>query len=140
MFATGISPANTAAALAALRLLNADPQRVARLRRASELFLGLCKQRGLNTGESNGTPIIPVILGNSMHCLMLSNAMFKRGVNVKPILHPAVEESAARLRYFINSGHTPEQIRRTVDIMTEELEKISPDYLSGASRSEPVSP
>jgi len=140
VFATGISPANTAAALAALRLLDADPQRVARLRQASELFLGLCKRRGLNTGESNGTPIIPVILGNSMHCLVLYNAMFRRGVNVKPILHPAVEESAARLRYFINSSHTAEQIRRTVDIMTEELEKISPDYLSGASRSQPVSP
>ncbi len=121
VFATGISPANTAAALAALKLLEAEPQRVSQLRDRSRLFLKLCKQHGLNTGMSNDTPVVPVILGNSMRCLELANAMFTRGVNVKPILHPAVEESAARMRYFINSLHTEQQIRYTVDTMVEEL-------------------
>ena len=55
--------------------------------------------------------------------------MFARGVNVQPILHPAVEESAARLRFFITSLHTPEELRYTVDAMVEELEKIDPKYL-----------
>jgi len=48
---------------------------------------------------------------------------------VQPILYPAVEESAARLRFFITSRHTPDQIRRTVTAMQEELAKIDPGYV-----------
>jgi len=138
VFATGISPPNTAAALAALRVLQAEPQRVARLRERSELFLSLAAGRGLNTGTSRGTPVIPIILGNSIHCLMVSQAMLERGINARPILHPAVEESASRLRFFITSEHTEEEIRLAIDVLTDELEKLSPAYLAGAvSKSVP---
>jgi len=50
--------------------------------------------------------------------------MFARGVNVQPIVHPAVEESAARLRFFVTSLHTSEQIRYTVKVLAEELERM----------------
>ncbi len=132
VFATGLAPAAAGSALAAIRLLEAEPERFARLHRNSELFLTLAKQRRLNTGLSKDTPVVPVILGNSMDCLRLSQAMFARDVNVMPILHPAVEESAARLRFFLTSLHTEEQIRYTVDVLVEELEKINPDYLTQA--------
>ncbi len=130
VFSIGLPPGPAGGALAALRLLQAEPQRVAQLHENAELFLALAKERGLNTGLSKDTPVIPVILGNSIHALQLSKAMFQRGVNVMPILHPAVEESAARLRFFITSLHTEQQIRYAVDVMTEALEKINPDYLS----------
>jgi len=51
-----------------------------------------------------------VILGNSIRCLELSKAMLARGVSVQPILHPAVEESASRLRYFITSDTTSDSL------------------------------
>jgi 8-amino-7-oxononanoate synthase len=124
VFAASLPPGNVGAALESLRLLQAQPERVARLRENSSLFLSLAKERGMNTGRSNGTPVVPEILGNSMRALALSKAMFARGVNVQPILHPAVEETAARLRYFITSLHTEEQIRYTVGAMAEELEKL----------------
>jgi len=139
VFATGISPPIAAAALAAIRLLIKEPQRLVRLHENSALFLDLCKQRGLNTGTSKGSPIIPVILGNSEHCLMLSRLMLARGVDVMPILHPAVEESASRMRFFITSRHTSEELQYTVKIMTEELEKINPAYLYRLPSSSPVS-
>lgn len=127
VFASALPPASAAAALAALRLLQAEPQRVTRLRKNGQLFLDLAKQHGLNTGPSKDTPVVPIILGNSIHCLQLSKAMFNRGVNVQPIVHPAVEENAARLRYFISAVHTEEQIRYTVQAMVEELERIGFD-------------
>ncbi len=130
VFANGITPSNTAAAAAALRLLEQDPTRVARLRQRSELFLSLARERGLNTGLSHGTPVVPVILGNSMDALRLGHAMFDRGINVQPILHPAVEEKAARLRFFVTAAHSEAQIRETVDAVAEELEKIDPKYLA----------
>jgi 7-keto-8-aminopelargonate synthetase-like enzyme len=59
-----------------------------------------------------------------------------RGINVQPILYPAVEESAARLRFFITSLHSEEQIRTTIDAISEELEKINPAHLVQAAPSE----
>ncbi len=111
VFANGLPAANAAAALAALHILEADTDRVQRLAANSKLFLSLAKSRGLNTGRSKDSPVVPVILGNSLHALQLSEAMFVRGINVQPILHPAVEESAARLRFFVTAKHTEEQIR-----------------------------
>src|SRR4029077_11025185 len=83
-----------------------------------------------NTGISKDSPVIPVIVGNSMDCLRLSQNLFERGINVQPILHPAVEEKATRLRFFITSDHTEQQMRDTVEAVAEELEKIDPRYLS----------
>ena len=132
VFAAAMPPPAAAAALAALRLLEAEPQRVARLRENARLFLALAQQHGLNTGTSKDSPVVPVILGNSIHCLKLSKAMFARGVNVQPILHPAVEESASRLRYFITARHNEQQLRYTIDAMVEELEKIDASHLAHA--------
>jgi 7-keto-8-aminopelargonate synthetase-like enzyme len=129
----GITPSNAAAALAAIRLLEDEPERVAQLRDRSQLFLGLAKARGMNTGSSKDSPVVPIILGNSLHCLEVSQALQRRGVNVQPILHPAVEERAARLRFFITSNHTEEQIRYTVRVLAEELAKIDPAYLMKGS-------
>jgi len=49
-----------------------------------------------------------------------------RGINVHPILHPAVEEKAARLRFFVTAKHTEEQIRFTIEAVDEELTKLDP--------------
>ena len=124
VYSVGLPPAAAGAALGALRLLDRDPGRVAKLHDNARLFLRLAKEAGLDTGPSGGSAIVPVILGNSMNALRLSRALFARGINVQPILYPAVEEKAARLRFFITSRHTPDQIRRTITAMQEELAKI----------------
>jgi 8-amino-7-oxononanoate synthase/acyl carrier protein len=132
VYSVGLSPANAAAALAAIRLLTAEPERVARLHERARLFLTLARARGLNTGLSKDSPIVPVILGDSIHCLRLSRAMFDRGINVQPILYPAVEERAARLRFFITASHTEEQLRHSIAVTAEEVERIDPRYLGHA--------
>jgi 8-amino-7-oxononanoate synthase len=125
VFSVGISPPNCAAALAAIRLLEKEPQRVEQLRRNGKLFLDLAKQQGFNTGTSRDSAVVPLILGNSMLALKLSKALFEHGVNVQPILHPAVEEKAARLRFFIASAHTEQQIRYTIKTLAELLAEIN---------------
>ena len=129
VFAAAITPPNAAAALAALRLLESDPGRVRVLRERARLFLNLARERGLDTGLSEGSAIVPVIIGNSFDSLRLSQALFERGINVAPIRHPAVEDKAARLRFFITARHTEKQIRDTVDAVVEEIEKMDPRYL-----------
>ncbi len=124
VYSVGLSPPNAAAALAAIRRVEQHPEIVQRCIENSSLFLKLAKQRGLDTGTSNNTPVVPVIIGNSMVALMLSRRLHARGINVQPILHPAVEEKAARLRFFITSEHSAEQIRSTVAATAEELEQL----------------
>ncbi len=124
VYSVGLSPSSAAAALAAIRLMKAEPERVRRLQGNAQLFLEFARERGLETGLSVGLSIVPVIIGNSIVSVVLSNLLFERGINVQPILHPAVPEKATRLRFFISCGHTEDQIRHTVEAVAEELEKL----------------
>ncbi len=124
VFSVGMPPAQVAAALAAIQTLAAEPERVECLRQRSELFLSLCKEAEFDTGNSFGTPVIPVITGNSMVALRLSNRLKVNGINVQPILYPAVDEAAARLRFFITCQHSEEQIRYTVERIAANLAEL----------------
>lgn len=125
VYSVGMTPANAGAALAALEQLERHPERVARLAKNAELFLDLAQCGGLDTGASYGTPIIPVITGSSLLALQLADRLFQDGINVQPILHPAVEERAARLRYFLTSDHSDEQIRRAVARTVHHWQQLS---------------
>jgi 7-keto-8-aminopelargonate synthetase-like enzyme len=129
VYSAGMTPADAAASLTALRILRAEPQRLTRLRENSALFLGLARRAGIDTGDSEGTPIVPCIVGDSAKALRLAEALFQQGVSANPILHPAVPEELARLRFFVTSEHTPEQIRYTVETLRRQLR-----LLGGADR------
>ena len=124
VYSVGISPANAAAALEAIRQLKAHPEKVARLHERAALFLRLAGEKGIDTGLSSGSAVVPAILGNSLHALQVSDALKQRGINVQPILYPAVEESAARLRFFCTATHTEQQIRETVQVLAEEIARV----------------
>ncbi|MBI1248546.1 aminotransferase class I/II-fold pyridoxal phosphate-dependent enzyme [bacterium] len=124
VFSVGMPPSNAAAALASFKRIEKHPEVVAKCIDNSRLFLKLAKEKGLDTGLSNNTPVVPVITGNSMLALKLSRALYARGFNVQPIMYPAVEEKAARLRFFITSCHSQQQIRDAVDATAEELERL----------------
>jgi 7-keto-8-aminopelargonate synthetase-like enzyme len=126
VYSVGLSPSNAAAALASLTALKGEPGRVGRLRDLAGLFLRLARERCLNTGSSGGTPVVPVIIGNSVKTLRLASAMLRRGINVHPILHPAVPEHASRLRFFITVNHSEAEIREAVDAVADELGRLRP--------------
>ncbi|MFD4915348.1 aminotransferase class I/II-fold pyridoxal phosphate-dependent enzyme [Streptomyces virginiae] len=121
VYSAGMTPADTAASLTALRMLRAEPQRVARLSENAALFVHLAREVGINTGDSHDTPVVPCIVGDSLKTLRLAEALFRQGISVNPILHPAVPEELARLRFFLTYDHTPGQIRRAVAALTREL-------------------
>lgn len=94
-------PAVTAAALAAVKLLANDSERVAQVQARGELFLRLAREAGLDTATSTGLAVIPVITGSSFKAGRLSSALFERGINAQPILYPAVPEQSARVRFCV---------------------------------------
>ncbi|MFD6970115.1 type I polyketide synthase [Streptomyces sp. NPDC059949] len=121
VYSAGMTPADTAASLTALRLLRAEPRRVDLLAQNAALFLRLAREAGIDTGDSHDTPIVPCIVGDSLKTLRLAEALFDEGISVNPILYPAVPEELARLRFFITCSHTPDQIRRAVTALEQQL-------------------
>jgi myxalamid-type polyketide synthase MxaB len=124
VFSVGMSPPNTAAALAAIRLLKIEPERVTNLRDRAKLFLELAQSKGLNTGTSKDSPIIPIIVGEPYKAVQLSQALGKCNINVQPMVYPSVPYNSSRLRFFISCTHTEEQIRFTVDAIASEIAKL----------------
>jgi 7-keto-8-aminopelargonate synthetase-like enzyme len=132
LYSVGITPANAAAALAAYRRLPEVGDRVRELRDNARLFVSLAAQEGLNTGTSCDSPVVPVIISNSIQCVKLSDRLFKAGVNVQPMMYPAVSEDASRLRFFITALHSREEIELTVKSTATYLREIQAEGRANA--------
>lgn len=121
VYSVGIAPALAAASLAALKIMHKEPERVAILRENTKYFLELAKDCGLDTGNSEGLSIVPLMNSGSLKTAKLSNDLLEKNINVQPIIYPAVEEKAARLRFFLSSQHTKENIGKTIKIIREVI-------------------
>ncbi|WP_432069906.1 aminotransferase class I/II-fold pyridoxal phosphate-dependent enzyme [Streptomyces sp. AA1529] len=117
IFSTGISPANTAAALEAFRVIRDEPERVTRVRQLAEHFRSRARDLGLDIGVSRASAVIPVIVGDWNKTMALSDALLEQGVNVMPIGYPAVPRDACRLRFFINADHSEADLDRSLDLL-----------------------
>lgn len=124
VYSVGMPPPAAAAALAALRILRTEPERPHALRQRGRQFLELARSLGVDTGLSAGLSVIPAITHGSIKAVRLSAALYRRRINVQPIVYPAVQERAARLRFFMSSEHTEEQIRTTVEALAEEFHRL----------------
>jgi 8-amino-7-oxononanoate synthase len=136
VFSVGMMPAAAASAIAAIEILESEPERVRRVNARARLFLTLAREGGLDVGGSVGASIVPIISGSSIRAGRLAAALFARGISAPPIFFPAVPGRAARLRFFITAAHSETQIRDTVAILIEEAGKIEavPVDLVGLTR------
>ncbi|MBV1796871.1 aminotransferase class I/II-fold pyridoxal phosphate-dependent enzyme [Siccirubricoccus sp. G192] len=114
VYSVGLAPPLAAAAEESLRILQAEPWRVARLQANAALFLRRAREAGFDTGSSAGLGIVPVITGSSVAAARMAAALFKAGVNVQPILFPVVPERSARLRFFLSAEHDAAAIEQTI--------------------------
>jgi 8-amino-7-oxononanoate synthase len=109
IFSTAPGAPAMAAALAALEVLVAEPERVAKLRENVALFVSELAHHGISVrGE---TAIVPIVVGDEKRTLAASAALEELGFLVPAIRYPTVARGAARLRVAIMSAHTPEQLR-----------------------------
>jgi hypothetical protein len=134
VYSVGLPPAAAGAAVAALGRLRAEPERVARLRANTGLFRRRAAEAGLEVGPGPA-PVVPFLTGTSASALLLADRMRQRGVNVQPIVYPAVPDAAARLRFFLNASHTDAHIEEAVAILAQETAPGSASKTSGACAS-----
>jgi 8-amino-7-oxononanoate synthase len=78
----------------------------------------------MDTSTSEGYAVVSVIVGDLVNAGRMAERLLARGLNVLPIIYPAVPIKAARLRFFLTSEHTPAQIREAVQTMREELDAL----------------
>ena len=123
LYSVGMAPPLAAASLAALQRMRAEPELVATLQARGALFLKEARAAGVDTGTSAGISVIPAIVGGSMRAAKVSDALFARGINVQPILYPAVPEKLARLRFFMCSQHSEDDVRHAVSVLAAELDR-----------------
>jgi 7-keto-8-aminopelargonate synthetase-like enzyme len=123
VFSVGLPPAMAAAALASLRVMRNEPERVRRLQSNASLFLHEARSAGLDTGHSGGGAIVPIMVGSLQRAGKLVQGLFTSGINTSPIIYPGVPINAARLRFFVTSEHTADQIRSTVRTVRRELDQ-----------------
>jgi len=121
VYSVGMSPPLAAAALEALAIMRAEPDRISRLRHNAMLFRDACQRLGLDTGASIGAAIVPVMIGSSLKAAQVADALFQCGINVQPILYPAVPERSARLRFFMTSSHSTDQIDHAAHATAEVM-------------------
>jgi len=124
IYSVGLSPPDCAAALAALRIMRREPERVDQLRRRSAFFAEKIREHRLDTGASAGSAVVPVIIGASMQTLRVAQRLFERGINVHPIIYPATEEGKARLRFFLSALHSEDDLQRAADAVADAVATV----------------
>jgi len=124
VYSVGSAPSVTAAARAAIAVMQRETWRLQKLRKNGRDFVAAARARGLDTGFSIGASVVPIIVGNSPNTVILSHRLLARGYNVIPIIFPGVPENQSRLRFFITSRHKSGQMTGVLDAIAEELPEI----------------
>jgi 8-amino-7-oxononanoate synthase len=124
VYSVGMPPVVAASVEKALELMHREPERVTNLQNNSTYFQIYAKKEGLDTGFGRGAAVIPVIVGDSIATVILSQELYRRGINVQPVLYPAVPVKLSRLRFFLTAMHTKADIETAVDTTVEEMSKL----------------
>jgi len=106
-------PQVAAAQLAAIEVLEKEPEHWKRLWKNTDYFKKELKNMGYDTGFSE-TPITPVIVGESSIAKALSNKLFEMGVFALPIVYPMVAKDKARIRTIMNAGLTADDLNEAL--------------------------
>jgi glycine C-acetyltransferase len=118
LFSTSQPPGVVASCIAAIDVLEQEPEIVEQLWENTRFFKQKLTDLGFNTGRSE-TPITPVIVGEAHQAMALSDKLFERGVFAQGIGYPTVAKGQARLRTMVSAAHTKEQLQQALDAIAE---------------------
>jgi glycine C-acetyltransferase/8-amino-7-oxononanoate synthase len=109
IFSTAPPPSAVGAALAALAVLEAEPELVDRLQENAETLRGALAAEGLSVGLS-ATQVVPIEVGAAEATMALCEQALQRGVFAQGIRPPTVPEGSSRLRFTVMATHRPEEL------------------------------
>jgi len=115
LFSTSHPPAVAAACIAAVDVLEQEPQIIDRLWENTRFFKAGLQALGFNTGLSE-SPITPVIVGDGALAMKLSDRLFQEGVFAQGIAFPTVARNKARVRTIVTAGHARDELQFALDV------------------------
>ena len=121
IFSASISPPNAAAAMAALHVMDEEPERIQRVNDIGEKMRKGYKELGFDIGESI-TPIIPILIGDDMRTAVAWKMLFDNGVYVNAVVEPGVPPGRQLLRTSYMASHTDEQLDRVLEVFGQLAE------------------
>ncbi|MGD9002554.1 MAG: aminotransferase class I/II-fold pyridoxal phosphate-dependent enzyme [Anaerolineae bacterium] len=118
-----LPPGVAAATIAAIDVMEKNPERVERVWENREYFLDRMKALGFDTGHSE-TPIVPIMCGDSKTAKELANFVWLEGVYVLPIVYPMVARDKARIRVQLCTEHTEDQLDTAIEAFRNGGQKL----------------
>ncbi len=126
IFSASLPPASTASVLAAIKIMEEEPERIARLWENTNYMMAEFKAMGYDTGTSC-TPVIPLHVGDMMHAFNMWARLGEEGVFINPIIPPAVPPNSCLIRCSFMATHTKAQLDMALEkfrIIGKELKII----------------
>ncbi|MBS1586897.1 MAG: pyridoxal phosphate-dependent aminotransferase family protein [Bacteroidetes bacterium] len=120
IFSASMTPASTASALAALDIIQKEPEHIERLWANTHHATQLLKEQGFDVGETE-TPIIPIYIRNNEKTFLITKRLQENGVFVNPVVSPAVPPDATLIRFSLMATHTFAQIEEAIDKLAEAM-------------------
>jgi glycine C-acetyltransferase len=115
LFSSAVTPADTAACLAAVDLLEESTELVDKLWQNTEYFKDEMKKLGFDTGHSE-TPIVPIMLGEAPLAKQFSARLFEEGVFAMAIGFPTVPRGQARIRVMNTAAHSRDDLDKGLEV------------------------
>ena len=123
IFSASIAPANAAAVIAALELIQHEPERLEQLWANTRHAKRMLDDLGFDTGHSE-TPIIPIYVRDITKTFLLTRQLQEEGVFVNPVITPAVAPEDTLIRFSLMATHTFEQIETAIDKLAKVAKKL----------------
>jgi len=118
IFSASIPPSNAAAVLAALDIIESEPERRERLWKNARRMQKEFRNLGFNIGKTE-TPIVPIVVGQDLDAFAFWKALFDNGVFTNPVISPAVPPGQAMIRTSYTATHTDEHLDRIVEVVAK---------------------
>jgi len=120
IFSASMTPSSTATVLAALDIMESEPERISHLWKLTDYALKAFNDLGFDTGKS-ASPIIPLFIRNEMVALQMTRILFEEGIFVNPVVSPGVPKEDSLIRFSLMATHTFEQL----DIAIDKIAKVA---------------
>ena len=123
IFSASIAPANAASVIAAVDLIQQEPERLQQLWDNTHYAKKALNDAGFDTGHSV-TRIIPVLIRDDFKTFQLTKMALDNGIFVNPVVSPAVPSTSSLIRYSLMATHTKAQIDRSVEVLYKISKEI----------------
>ncbi|MCH8125230.1 aminotransferase class I/II-fold pyridoxal phosphate-dependent enzyme [candidate division KSB1 bacterium] len=118
IYSASMPPAAVAATIAALDIIESEPERRERLWENVKIMKEGFTRLGFNIGNTE-TPIIPVIIGDDANTFAFWRLLFDNGIFVNPVVSPAVPSGKALLRTSYMATHTKDELHQVLEVFSQ---------------------